>query len=294
MSKIHLLVIDAQWDFCHEGDPNYDPANPNPDPMIDFVKRPGALPVQGAQEDCIRAAEMIRKGIKKIDDISVTMDSHRPLHIAHADFWRDDQGNMPTPFADIITTADITGKNRKWHTYNPAFQEWAEKVYCPGLEKRGRNALCIWPKHCIWGTQGWALYPCVQEAIQEWCEKEQAIVNVCFKGQNVRTEWYSAVAAEIEDPKDPQTALNTDFVETFRDADLFVFLGQALSHCMLWTFMDIVDYLGEKFVKKCLLIEDATSPVPLPPCVQASDEFLRKYKSMGMQTCTAAEFVSDV
>jgi len=294
MSKIHALLIDPQWDFCHAGIAGYDPTNPNPDPIMDFAQRPGALYVPGAEADCMRTAEMIIKGASKIDDISLTMDSHRPIHVAHSDYWRDDQGNQPTPLADIIDLADVDGQNPKWRTYNPADQDWVTKVYLPELKSRNRNPLTIWPKHCIWGSGGWQVYPCIQQAVQTWCEGEWGTVNVKFKGQNCRTEWFSAVGADVEDPNDRQTGLDTDFVEQFKDADLFVFMGQALSHCMRWTFTDIAEYLGDKFVKKCLLIEDGTSSVPVPQFIQDGKDFVEKYKAMGMQTCTAAQFVSDV
>jgi nicotinamidase-related amidase len=246
--------------------------------------------VGGADGDMQRLAEVIRKGGKKIDDISVTMDSHRAIHIAHGDFWRDDAGNQPGPFT-IIAEADVIGKNPKWHTYNPGDQKWAEK-YVQALAKKGRNPLCIWPKHCVWGSHGWQLYPVFQEALQAWAEKEYAIVNVCFKGYNYRTEWYSAVAADVQDPEDASTGLNADFVDRFADADLFVVTGEALSHCVLWTFTDIVERLGDKFIKKCLLLTDCTSPVGVPMFVQAAEAFVKKYQALGMQTATAAEFLS--
>ena len=292
MSKIHMLIIDPQWDFVHPGMPGYDPANPDPNPFIDTVKRPGALLVGGAAADMERLGKVITKGKKKIDDISVTMDSHRPLHIAHCDFWRDDQGNMPTPLT-IIEADEVIGSNPKWHAYNPADQKWSEH-YVTELKKLGRNPLCTWPKHCIWGSNGWQVYPPVQKAIQNWCETEYGYVNVCFKGHNYRTEWYSAVMADVFDPNDNSTGLNTDFVDRFASADLFVISGEALSHCVLWTFTDIVNHLGEKFVKKCLLLTDCSSPVGVPIFVDAANQFVDKYTALGMQKCTAAEFVSDI
>lgn len=298
MSKIHLLAIDPQWDFVHPGIPNYDPANPNPNPFYDAVERPGALMVNGAADDMARLAMVIDKGAKKIDDISITMDSHRTLHIAHATFWRDDQGNMPPPIT-IITVDDVCGSNPKWHAYNPGDQKWAEH-YVEALAAAGRNPLCIWPEHCLWGSNGWQIYPPVEKAKQKWCGEGYGYVNVCFKGYNYRTEWFSAVQADVEDPEDNTTGLNTNFVDSFADADLFVFAGEALSHCLLWTFTDIATRLGDKFVKKCLLLTDCTSPVTIPGLpddqqifVKAANEFLNKYKALGMQTCTAAEFVAD-
>jgi nicotinamidase/pyrazinamidase len=293
MSKIHMLIIDPQWDFCHAGKPGYDPANPNPDKLADSNDRPGALYVPGADADCLRTAAMIRKGKKKIDDLSITLDTHRPIHVAHADYYRNGQGEMPNPF-EMLTVDDFIGQNPKWRTFSPGCQEWVEKTYLPGLRDRGRNPLCIWPKHCIVGTKGWTVNPDVQEAVQEWCEDEFAAVNWKFKGQNTRTEWYSAVGADVEDPTDRQTALDTDFIARFNDADLFAFLGQARNFCLRWSFADIVEHFGDNFLKKCLMITDCTSNVPIPEVVAEADTFFEECIRNGMQTCTAEEFVSDV
>jgi nicotinamidase-related amidase len=115
-----------------------------------------------------------------------------------------------------------------------------------------------------------------------------------LKGQNTRTEWYSAVGADFEDPADRQTWIDTDFIARFDKADLFVLFGFARTHCLRWTFSDIINHFGDKFLKKTLLVEDCTADVPIPEVVTATDEFFAECKRNGMQTCTAEQFVSDV
>lgn len=291
MAKIHLIIIDPQWDFCHPGVAGYDPAKPDPDMFVDLVKRPGNLMVPGAAADMERLGKMIVKARKKIDDISVTMDSHRPTHIAHGDFWRDDNGGVPAP-CTVIAKDDVCGKNPKWRTYNPGDQKWGEE-YVTKLEQRGRNPLCIWPKHCIIGSHGWQVYTPLQSALMEYCEKEWAAISYLIKGDDPYTEWYSAVMADVEIPKNPKTMLNTDFIRRFQDADLILIAGEALSHCVRFTFMDIFDKLGDKAVKKFMLLTDATSPVPVPMFVQNGKDFIDKYKALGMQTCTCEEFAGN-
>jgi len=50
----------------------------------------------------------------------------------------------------------------------------------------------------------------INEAIQEWARVTGRSVTYVMKGQNCRTEMYSAVEAEVEDPEDSSTALNED------------------------------------------------------------------------------------
>ena len=71
--KVHLLIIDPQNDFMDLPD--------------------SALPVPGAVADMDRLAAFIRRAGKKIDDIHVTLDSHRLIDIAHPTFWRDADGS---------------------------------------------------------------------------------------------------------------------------------------------------------------------------------------------------------
>ncbi len=54
--RVELLIIDPQEDFCNRGS--------------------GALFVKGADEDMARTGAMVRRLLKKWDDIHVTMDSH--------------------------------------------------------------------------------------------------------------------------------------------------------------------------------------------------------------------------
>lgn len=292
MSKIHLIGIDWQHDFCHEGEKGYDHANPDPNPLIDLAKRPGNLAVTGAQADAYRFAELVNKAGHKIDDISMTMDSHRTIHIAHPCFWRDESGNMPSPFT-VILKDDVCGKNPKWRPYNPSNQKWCEE-YVTKLEQKGRNALCIWPPHCIIGTYGWQLYHPVAEAIQNYERKEWATINWLIKGDDPYTEWYSAVHADVEIPSNTKTMLNTSFIDTFRNSDLILMTGQALSHCLRWSFEDIFTVLGDKAVRKFMLITDTTSPVGLPCFIDDAKKFVQKYTALGMQTCTVDEFLTGI
>mgnify|MGYP003665380095 CR=1 FL=1 len=80
--KIHLLIIDPQNDFC----------NPN-----------GSLYVPGADEDVKRLAGLVHRMKDKIDDIHVTLDSHRKVDIAHPIWWKDASGAHPGPVAGIHT-----------------------------------------------------------------------------------------------------------------------------------------------------------------------------------------------
>ena len=183
------------------------------DPQIDFHPG-GSLAVAGADQDSKRIAEMIRKNKEQIHEIFVTMDSHHPSHIAHAMFWVDQKGNRPQPFTQI-TYQDVV--NEVWLPRDDSqeVKDWCLH-YTKALERKGRMTLTIWPEHCIIGTRGHAIEPNLNAAIQEWARHSKRSVTYVMKGQNCRTEMYSALEAEVVDPLDYTTALNVELVSMLR------------------------------------------------------------------------------
>ena len=255
------------------------------DPQNDFSDSPGAtLPVPGAGEDAQRLARLLARLNDRIDDIHVTLDTHQLVDIAHPVFWLDSDGKHPAPFTQI-TVEDVI--KSRWRTFNPQFQDRALD-YVKALLDGGRYALTIWPPHCLVGTWGHNVVQPVAEALRTW-EADFARVDYVTKGHNPWTEHYSAVQADVPDPEDPTTLLNTRLIETLEQADLVVLSGQALSHCVANTVRDIADNFGDDSIKKLVLIEDTSSPVP--GFEDLGKQFVVDMKKRGMQTAKADEFL---
>jgi nicotinamidase/pyrazinamidase len=235
MGKVCLLTIDGQVDFA-EG---------------------GALPVTGAAKDMERLGEMINKYGADIDEIQLTMDSHYQMHIAHPLFWVDTSGNQPKPFT-LISEDDV--KSGKWRPRNPSWKPWALE-YTGTLAKSGRYVLCIWPPHCIIGSSGQALVPCLYNAVTAWEVKYSAIAPRLTKGSNPFTEHYSAVKADCPRNDDTGTRLNTRFIDTLKVYDDILISGEALSHCVANTIRDVAAEFSVDQIKKFVLLEDASSSV---------------------------------
>ena len=238
MKRTHLLVIDPQNDFC--------------DPK-------GSLYVKGADDDMRRLSSLIKKIGKNLYDIHCTLDSHHQLHIAHPMYWTNSKGATPNPFTSI-SSQDI-GKGQ-WYTSLPSFQKIASD-YLNQLEARGRYPHTIWPPHCLIGSPGYSIYPELLSVLLDWEKDNLACLNLVSKGSNIHREHFSAVMAEVVDPQDPSTQLNTDFINMVMEADEILVAGEALSHCLLWTVRDMADSFGDdSFIKKVVLLSDCTSPVP--------------------------------
>lgn len=262
--KIHLLVIDPQVDFCT-------PA--------------GALFVNGAVEDMQRLSKFVRRTKSKLDDIHVTLDSHHLVHVANPIFWRNSKGDHPSPFT-IITRQEV--ENGTWMATQPKFQRWALE-YTATLERNKRYPLCVWPPHCLIASDGHKVVPELFETLKSW-EEEFAVVNYVTKGSNIKTEHYSAVKADVVDPQDPSTQINTSLIKVLMEADLVAIAGEASSHCLANTVRDIAEEFGDdKYVQKLVLLQDATSPVQ--GFEKLHEDFIKEMTARGMQLSTTDKFL---
>ncbi len=265
--KIDLLIIDPQMDF------------------IDYPGKPGALAVPGAHEDMRRIAGLVREFGSELNDIHVTLDSHHPMDIAHPSWWQDSKGNAPAPFT-IIGSGDI--KSGKWRARIPQYAQRSAD-YVSELEANGRYPLCIWPEHCLIGSEGYAIHPELFGAISEWERKNLAVAEMVTKGSNPFTEHYSGVKAEIPDPEDASTQLNMRLIQTWESADMVLIAGEALSHCVANTARDIADAFDPSALGKLVLLEDASSPVP--GFEKQAEDFVAEMRSRGVRVMKTTDFV---
>lgn len=265
MLRIHLVIIDPQRDFC---DPN------------------GSLYVPGAEEDMKRLAAMVGRLKGKLADIHVTLDSHRRVDISHPMWWKNSSGKRPDPFT-VITAQDV--KDGKWTTTQPSFFSRTLE-YLGALERAGRYPHVIWPEHCLIGDEGHNIVPVLSGAIHEW-EERFAQADFITKGSNPWTEHFSGVKAEVPDPEDPSTQVNTRFVQTLEDADIVLMAGEALSHCLANTVRDVAtEFSDPKYVQKIHLLRDATGNVP--GFDKYGDDFIKELTAKGMQITTTTDFLA--
>lgn len=262
------------------------------DPQNDFMDMPqSTLPVNGAVGDMQRLARLIERVGKKLTDIHVTMDSHRLLDIAQPAWWVDTRGNNPAPFT-IISVDDVV--NGIWLPRNPRFRE-RSLAYVKALAQGGKYPLCIWPPHCLIGTWGHNVEENLNQALQQWSQKEFAMVDYVTKGSNPWTEHYGALMAEVPDPEDPTTMINRDFLNMLQQADIVAVAGEALSHCVKETVSQIADNIGDEHIKKFVILTDCCSPVGAvpggPDFPAIAQEWLKEMEKKGMQLMTSDAFL---
>ncbi len=237
--KVHLLVIDMQVDFCHEG---------------------GSLYVPGAEEDIRRLIQFIYRNAERITHITCSLDSHYPFQIFHAAWWVDVDGRHPAPFT--VITADDVAVGR-WQPVNDP--DWSVR-YVHELQQRAKKELVIWPYHVPIGGVGNALDPELWSAVFWHAIARRYQPTLLTKGSLPRTEHYSILRPEIPVPNHPQGGLSQEFLDLLDAYDYVIIAGQAETHCVLETVRDLVQEFGvipEKLAK-ILILRDCMSPVRHP------------------------------
>ncbi|MBS1210930.1 MAG: cysteine hydrolase superfamily protein [Proteobacteria bacterium] len=279
---LHLLIIDPQNDFC-DLPPEYCP----PDPLLGERAQP-ALPVPGAHADMLRLAALIDAGRSGLGAISVTLDSHHHLDIAHPTFWVDADGMDVGAFTQIHAAEVRSGR------YRPRLAGSTERVlaYLDALEAAGRYTHMVWPVHCEIGTWGHNIHHDLRLALNRWEEQHLAVVDKITKGSNPWTEHYSAIMAEVPDPNDAATQLNAGLIAQLQAAGRVFIAGEAGSHCVKATTEHIVDHFAPADLHKLVLIEDCMSAVS--GFQEDYAGFLDTMRKRGLQTASAAEVLAEL
>lgn len=272
--SIHLVIIDPQNDFCDLPESHL-PKAP------DGSRLAPSLPVPGAHADLLRVADLIERGGAGLSAITVTLDAHLRLDIAHPGFWRQGDGSSVGAFTPIAAADVRAGR------YRPRDAAALPRVlaYIDALEAAGRYTHMVWPVHCEIGSWGQAVHADLRRAYNAWEEARGINVDKVLKGSNPWTEHFSAIQAEVPQADDPGTQANRVLLDRLRAADLVLICGEAGSHCVKATTEHIAaDFpAGER--SKLVLLTDCMSPVGGFEVQQAA--FIDAMRAQGLRTATA-------
>jgi nicotinamidase-related amidase len=285
-TRVHLLLIDVQKDFCF------------PEGTLYVAGRSGS----GAVDDSRRIAEFIYRNLGALTDITTTMDTHLAYQIFFPSFWLD-KADAPLTAHRVVTSDQIaSGEARP----NPAIAKWlcggnytwlCKQVlhYTKELERAGKYQLYLWPPHCLLGSDGHALAGVIHEARLYHAFARTAQSNVEVKGGNPLTENYSVLRPEVLSRFDGNALAqrNTQFIQTLLAADAVVIAGQAASHCVKSTIDDLLGEISAQdptLAKKVYLVTDCMSAVTVPDgkggfavdFTAQADTALQKFADAGM------------
>jgi len=280
--ETHLLIIDPQNDFCDL------PAELCPELPGGGRLRP-ALPVPGAHQDMLRLAKLIASAGAGLSRISVTLDSHQHLDIAHPTFWKTAAGEPVAPFTQISASDVRAGR---YVPRLPGAAQTRALAYLEALEQRGRYQHMVWPVHCEIGSWGHNVHGPLRAAYNDWEERTLSVVDKVTKGQNPWTEHYSAIQAEVPDETDPSTLVNTELLTQLKRAGRLYIAGEAGSHCVKATTEHLVAQLRDAELAKVVLVTDAMSPVAGFEAAQRG--FVSAMQARGVRLLTTAEVEAEL
>jgi nicotinamidase-related amidase len=296
--SVELVAIDLQRDFCF------------PQGSLFVAGRGGA----GAVEDSDRIARLIYANLARITAITATMDTHYPLQIFFAAFWRDRAGAAPAPHT-IIALEDVqAGRYRPAPGLAAALDlpddDWLARQcehYCAELERAGKYQLYIWPEHCLLGSAGHALAGVFHEARLFHAYARDAENRVEIKGGHALSENYSVFNPEVLTRWDGQGRLaekRGDFIDRLLARDAVVLVGQAASHCVKSSIDDLLDEIEARdpdFAGKCYVVTDCMSAVTVPDgaggfladFTDDAEQAYRRYAEAGMHLVTSTVDMRD-
>lgn len=285
--KVSLLLIDMQVTFCL------------PESELFVAGRSG----RAAVDDTRRVTEFIYRNLDLITSITASLDTHQAAQIFHSLFFVDAHGNHPPAYTHISHQDLLAGRwrvNPHLAAHFNLTSEDAQRLllrYTHSLETRGKYHLTIWPYHAMLGGVGHALVPALEEAIFFHTIARHSPPRFELKGLSPFSEYYSVLGPEV--PETPHSTSSDDrharFLEMLTSSDMLIVAGEAKSHCVAWTLLDLLDHIQRTdpaLARKVYLLEDCTSPVVVPGVVDYTDDAEAAFSRLadaGMQRVRACE-----
>jgi nicotinamidase-related amidase len=266
------------------------------DVQVAFCTPGASLFVPGAVEDTQRALHWLYSNLAHVTELVFSLDTHRAFQIFHPAWWQDAEGQPPPPLT-VITSADI--RAGRWRpTRHPA----ESLAYCERLEASGKYILTIWPYHALLGGLSHSLVPAVYEASLFHALVRDTPTWFEIKGEHPLTENYSVLSPEVTEVSGQKVGeFNTRLFDHLLSFDRVYVFGQAKSHCVMSTLMDLrqhIERTDRSKMGRIFILEDAMSPVPAPPLdplppaldfPRVADAAIRDLQKAGMNVVRTTE-----
>lgn len=225
------------------------------DVQKDFIEG-GALAVPGSIDDVERITRFIYNNMCGISKIICSLDTHIAQQIFHPCWWTNSAGDHPDPYT-IITYDDVV--NNRWR---PVIGKPIDSIqYLKELERvdAGKKQLCIWPYHCIKGTDGNSLENEFAKMVYFHSVARKSVNHVIPKGEDPYSEMYGIIKPEYS----KKNFLNTPVLTAIEKYDEIYVVGEAASHCLMESVKQIAEHFANRpeVTQKITVLEDCTSPI---------------------------------
>ncbi len=243
------------------------------DVQNDFIEG-GALAVPGSIGDVERITRFIYNNMAGLSRIMCSLDTHFAQQIFHPCWWANTAGDHPAPYT--VITCDDVAKN----IWRPVIENPLESInYLKELEKAGsgKKKLCIWPYHCISGTDGATLENEFAKMVYFHSVARKSRTSMIPKGTDALSEMYGIIKPEY----DRKNFINTPVLTAIEKFNEIYVVGEAASHCLMESVRQIAEYFKDRpdITQKITILEDCTSPIPgyEADTAAAFDSFKKSY-----------------
>lgn len=225
------------------------------DVQKDFIEG-GALAVPGSIGDVERITRFIYNNMSGISKIMCSLDTHIAHQIFHPCWWANSAGEHPDPYT-IITYDDVVANN-----WRPVVGDPKDSLeYLKELEKvgAGKKQLCIWPYHCIKGTDGFTLENEFAKMVYFHSVARKSVNHMINKGEDPYSEMYGIIKPEFSQ----KNFINTPVLTAIEKYDEIYVVGEAASHCLMESVKQIAEHFKDRpdVTQKITVLEDCTSPI---------------------------------
>jgi len=277
-NKVAMLIIDMQIDFCHQA---------------------GQLYVPGAEDDIRNTANFILDNVDKLTAIFASLDSHLLFQIFFRSWWQLQNGQKPDFFTEIYKDEPpqrhAFAKSINSGEIRPGIDPIASIDYTEKLMQQANKPLCIWTYHTLLGFPGQALDPALAEVLAFHSFARKSQLNFLQKGQIPQTEMYGILSPEVKIPTHKQGGFNTDFLNILAKYDKLIVVGEAASHCVLATLLQMHGFFmanDKSVLKKIVIFEDCMSPVSHPAIdfKSITEKQFDKFRSDGINIVKSVDY----
>lgn len=225
------------------------------DVQKDFIEG-GALAVPGSIGDVERITRFIYNNMSGISKIMCSLDTHIAHQIFHPCWWANSAREHPDPYT-IITYDDVVANN-----WRPVVGDPKDSLeYLKELEKvgAGKKQLCIWPYHCIKGTDGFTLENEFAKMVYFHSVARKSVNHMINKGEDPYSEMYGIIKPEFSQ----KNFINTPVLTAIEKYDEIYVVGEAASHCLMESVKQIAEHFANRpdVTQKITVLEDCTSPI---------------------------------
>lgn len=213
----------------------------------------GALRICGSHGDVERITRFIYNNIAGISKIVCTQATHTEYQIFHPCWWENAENENPEPYTTITYRDVLSGR------WQAVFGDPRKSLkYFKKLDELGKS-LCVWPYHCIDGTEGHKLETEFHKMAYFHSLVRKVENSIIVKGNDPYSEMFGVLKSINGDG----VHINVSILKLIEDYDEIYIVGEPASHFVLESVKQIGEHFAScpEITEKITVLSDCMSPI---------------------------------